>query len=340
MTQKDIKSNTFEYGEWTYKLENGRHIVDSPKEIPNSVFKYYYNNSNSKNAFLNQYLFSSHPYHLNDSMDCSDLLWDFSNLSEELYLKFYTQYGFDKLFGVNYDGEKANGFAQIKHLFYNKITNESGIISLTTEPLHTLMWAHYSSEKGFMIELDWHTVKDELKTLNPNLNNYAFFPIQYVTNLESVDFFLKNCSTPDVPFLYSVGIKRKDWSYENEWRLITYMHNYGVPSSVLSPLPEIPSQHERKLFYPIKAIKSITLGKQFFNSSNVEILVNPLTYKMKSSEDLDFINFLIEHFNDRIYFCGEYEVDKTFQRSSERVSFSKIDCNTVVMERYDEGFHQ
>lgn len=340
MTQKDIKPDTFAHGEWTYKLENGRHEVDSPKEIPNSVFKYYCNNSYSKNALLNQYLFCSHPYHLNDSMDCSDLLWDFSNLSEELYLKFYRQFGYDKILEVNYENEKSNGFGQIKHLFYNMITNGSGIISLTTEPLHTLMWAHYSSEKGFMIELDWQNVKDELKALNPNLNNYAFFPIQYVDNLESVDFFLKNFNTPDVPFLYSVGIKRKDWEYENEWRLITYMHGYGIPNSVFSPLPDIPSVQERKLFYPLKAIKSIALGKQFFNNSNIETLIDPLTYKMKTGEDLDFMNFLIENFNDRIFFCGEYEVEKAFKRSTERVSFSKVDSNTIIMERHGEGLHQ
>lgn len=340
MKSEELKVNTFKYGEWTYKLENGNHEVESPKEIPKSVFKYYGNNSNSRNALINQYLFCSHPYHLNDSMDSSNLLWDFSKLSEPLYLKFYTQYGFDKHFEVDYEKEKTNGFGQIKQLFYDMITNGSGIISLTTQPLHTLMWAHYSTEKGFMIELDWELVKDQLPVLNDKINNYVFFPIQYVKNLESVDFFLSNCKSPDVPFLYSVGIKRSDWNYENEWRFITYAHGYGVPNSVLSPLPNIPSTQERKVYYPLDAIKSITLGKQFFNGSNVEELIDPFTYKMKISEDLEFIDFLIMNFNDKIYFCGEYEEEKAFKRSSERVSFTKVGVNTIIMKRHGEGVHQ
>lgn len=243
-----ITPNTFKYGDWTYKLENGNHQVESLKEIPKSVFKYYSNNDNSIDAILNQYLFCSHPYHLNDSMDCSNLLWDFSTLTEPLFHKFYEQYELKDEFDVNYEKEKKGGFIQIKALFYNLITNHAGIISLTTEPLHTLMWAHYSSEKGFMIELDWKIIKDNLKNKNPKLNNYVFFPIQYVDNLESIDFFSANFKSADVPFLYSVGVKRKDWRYENEWRLISYANGYGIPNSVISPFPNVPSQQDRKLW--------------------------------------------------------------------------------------------
>ncbi|WP_144219303.1 MULTISPECIES: DUF2971 domain-containing protein [Flavobacterium] len=335
----NLKPNSFKYGEWLYKLENGNHEVESPKETPKSVFKYYANNTNGKNAVTNQYLFCSHPYHLNDSMDSSNLLWDFSKLSEPLFLKFYNQYNFNNHFEVNYEEEKKNGFIQIKQLFYDMITNGSGIISLTTEPLHTLMWSHYATEKGFMIELDWETIKDELPALNENINNYAFFPIQYVENLESIDFFLSNCNSPDVPFLYSIGVKRQDWNYENEWRLVTYANGYGVPDSLLSPLPDIPSSQERKVFYPLGAIKSITLGKQFFNGLNVEQHIAPLTFKMKDSEDLKFVNFLIEKLGDKIFLCGEYEEAKAFKRSSERISLTKINDKTILIERHNEGFH-
>ncbi|MDQ0594576.1 hypothetical protein QFZ37_002945 [Chryseobacterium ginsenosidimutans] len=331
----DVKLNSFKYGDWVYKLENGNHEVEAPKEAPKSVFKYYSNNLNSRNALINQYLFCSHPYHLNDSMDSTDLLWDFSNLSEALYLKFYDQYDFENSIEINYLKEKENGFKQIKHLFYNMITNCTGIISLTTQPLHTLMWAHYSTEKGFMIELDWEVVKNNLPILNDEITNYVFFPIQYVENLESIDFFLNNCKSPDVPFLYSIGVKRNDWRYEDEWRFVTYSQGYGIPNSLLSPFDNIQGIVERKVYYPKDAIKSITLGKQFFNGENVEELIDSLTYKIKNStDDLEFINFLIENFNDRIYLCGEYEKAKKFTRSSERISFKKIDNQTINIERH------
>ncbi len=336
----DDETDTYKYGDWVYKLVNQNHTVDYPKEVPKSVFKYYSLNENSINAILNQYLFCSHPYNLNDSMDCSTLLWDFSTLSEPLFLKFYEQYGLDDEFEIDYEKDKQTGFAQIKELFFNFITNHAGIISLSTQPLHTLMWAHYSSEKGFMIELDWEIVKDNLKKENPNINNYVFFPVQYVDNLESIDFFGANFRSADVPFLYSVGVKRKDWKYEDEWRLISYAKGYGIPTSIISPFPNVPSQQERHVYYPIDAIKSITLGKQFFNGKNVEKLLEPMTFQMKDVQEVQLIDFMIDKFSDKIYLCGEYENEKTFKRSSERVNIIKKENNIFTVVRMNEGFHQ
>lgn len=336
----DNDTNTYKYGEWTYKLVNQNHTVEHPKQQPKSVFKYYSVSENSISAILNQYLFCSHPYNLNDSMDCSTLLWDFSTLTEPLFLKFYEQYGLSEEFEVDYEKDKNNGFTQIKELFFNFITNHAGIISLTPQPLHTLMWAHYSSEKGFMVELDWEIVKDNLKKENPNLNNYVFFPVQYVENLESIDFFGANFRSADVPFLYSVGVKRNDWAYEDEWRLISYAKGYGIPTSIISPFPNVPGQQERKVHYPIEAIKSITLGKQFFNGKNVEKLLKPMTFQMKDVQELKLIDFMIEHFPDKIFLCGEYETERTFKRSSERVNIIKKDNNIFTVIRMNEGFHQ
>ncbi|HLW41249.1 MAG TPA: DUF2971 domain-containing protein [Flavobacterium sp.] len=336
----DEETNTYKYGEWIYKLVNQNHAVEHPKKQPKSVFKYYSISENSISAILNQYLYCSHPYNLNDSMDCSTLLWDFSTLSKPLFLKFYEQYGLTEEFEIDYEKDKKNGFAQIKELFFNFITNHAGIISLSTQPLHTLMWAHYSSEKGFMIELDWEIIKNNLKKENPKLNNYIFFPVQYVENLESIDFFGVNFRSADVPFLYSVGVKRNDWAYEGEWRLITYSTGYGTPTSIISPFPNVPSQQERRVQYPIEAIKSITLGKQFFNGRNVEKLLEPMTFQMKDVQELKLIEFMIENLPEKIFLCGEYETEKSFKRSSERVNIIKKDKNIFTVVRMNEGFHQ
>lgn len=332
--------NIYPYKEWTYKFDDGNHKVESPMELPSRVYKYYPNNCYSRDAVRNQYLFCSHPYHLNDSMDCSALLWDFSNLSRGLFEKFFKDYGFNECFEMDYEKDKANGFEEIKHLLFDLISNECGIISLTTEPLQTLMWAHYSSEKGFMIELDWEEVKNSLRVKNSGLNNYVFFPIQYVTELESIDFFNQDFGSPDVPFLYSTGVKRDEWKYENEWRLIPYSNNYGVPNSLLSPIPNIQGKQERKLNYPLNAIRSVTLGKQFFNGSNVEVVISSLTYKMNIGQDLEFLNFLFECLNDKLYLCGEYESGKKFSRSAEKIVLEKIDGVTFKIVPQNEGFFQ
>ncbi|MDX1718820.1 MAG: DUF2971 domain-containing protein [Salegentibacter mishustinae] len=331
--------DSFKYGDWNYKLENGNHEVDSPLEKTDSVFKYYRNTYYSQDAIKNQYLFCSHPYHLNDSMDCSELLWDFSNLSKGLYDKFYKQYEFEDHFEVDFEKEQKNGFQQIKFLFFNLITNNLGIISLTTEPLHTLMWAHYSTEKGFMVELDRKKLFDNLKENNNEINNYAFFPIQYVERLESIDFFSEDFGSPDVPFLYSAGIKVNDWCYENEWRFITYSKNYGIPNSILSPLPSVEGSNDRKVYYPKEAIKSITLGKQFFNGNNVEEILDSLVFKLKPGDDLDFVNYIIENLSDKIFWCGEYEKERNFRRSAERIEFEKLENNIFKVIRQKEGFY-
>lgn len=333
-------TNVYKYGDWSYKLVEGNHEVNYPKPIPRSVYKYYNLNGRSIDAVVNRYLFCSHPYHLNDSMDCSTLLWDFSTLTEPLFLKFYEQYDLVDKYEVDFEKDKENNFSQIKELFFHLITNHAGIISLTTEPLHTLMWAHYSSEKGFMIELDWEILRNNLKKENPNLNNYVFFPIQYVDNLESINFFDDNFRSADVPFLYSLGIKRQDWMYENEWRLVTYSTDYGIPSSIIAPYPNIIGKQDRKIFYPIEAIKSITLGKHFFHGGNVEELLEPMTFKMKEVEELKLLDFLIDNFSDKVYLCGEYESNKSFKRSSERVSIVKKENNIFTIIRMNEGLHQ
>ncbi|WP_027075839.1 DUF2971 domain-containing protein [Maribacter antarcticus] len=330
----------YKYGDRTYKLTNGNYDVELPAEIkqPESVFKYYGKTDYSIDAIIKNYLFCSHPYHLNDSIDSSSLLWDFTNLSKEVFEKFYKQYGFDKVMVIDYEKEKGNGFVTIKQKFFEMASKNAGVISLTNNSLQTLMWAHYSTENGFMIELDWKEIKNNLKGLNPKLNNYAFFPVQYVDKLESIDFFGNGFNSPDIPYLYSTAVKRKDWSYEDEWRLMTFTLDYGVPNSIKGPFQDIPSHHDRKLFYPKEAIKSIVLGKHFFNSSNLKKVIDDKTYQLKTNSDLDFINFLIDNYNDRIYFCGEYQNGTEFKRSAEKVHFKKVDWNTIQMIREDKVY--
>lgn len=327
----------YNFGGFTYELdENGNYNVNSPYEEPTSLFKYYPNNEYSKDAINNQYLFCSHPYHLNDSMDSSNLLWDFSNITEEIYNSFYSRYDIYEKIGFSQD--EAQGFKSISQHLLDITSNNTGIISLTTEPLHTLMWAHYASEKGYMIELDYKEIKDNLTRLNPTLKNYVFFPIQYVENLEKINLFQRGFTSPDVPFLYSVGIKRKDWTYENEWRFMPFADNYGIPHSIIKPQEDTIGDIDRKLYYPKNAIKSITLGKHFFNGENVLEIIDSNTFKLK--QDLEFINFIFENFNEKIYLCGEFENDKTFKRSAEKIELNKINDDTFRIIPLGEVFYQ
>ncbi|MFA5296651.1 MAG: DUF2971 domain-containing protein [Lutibacter sp.] len=331
--------NQYKYGKFTYQLdENNNYKVTSPIPEPETVYKYYSNSKFSKEAITEQYLFCSHPYHLNDSMDTSNLLWDLTNITKKIYNAFFKKTGLDKIIEISFEKDKKENFNLLRIHLFNFVTKGAGIISLTTEPLHTLMWSHYATEKGFMVELDYKEIKNGLGKYNKSLKNYAFLPIQYVEELESIDCFQEGFNSPDIPFLYSIGIKRKDWNYENEWRLIPFENNYGIPHSLILPQNDLKGDSERKLHYPKNAIKCIVLGKHFFNGKNIEQVIDNHIFKLK--EDFDFINYLFENFNDRIFLCGEYEKEKKFARSAEQIEFEKIDSTTFKITREKDGFYQ
>ena len=325
---ENSEKNIYKYGDWTYKLHFSNHLVEFPKELPKSVFKYYNNNEHSKDALLKQYLFCSHPYHLNDSMDCTNLLWDFSKISKKIYDRFIDYY-VDSDFvqkKISFEEDLRNNFEFIKTAFWNIVTNKSGIISLSENPLHSLMWSHYASEKGFMVEFDRAGLIDNFKKKNPEMTNYVFMPVQYVDKLEQIDFFSKDFNTPDIPFLYSINIKKSDWKYEDEWRLVSYSQGYGIPNSILIPGKDYDGKVERKFFYEKEKIESFTLGKYFFNGSNLIDFKCPNLYVLKQLE-VEFINFIYENFNDKLYISDELEKEKQFLRNRIQIRLNKLDEN-------------
>lgn len=334
-----IKDCSYSFNGFTYSLTNGNFKIESDKNEPNSIFKYYSNTVYNQNALINRYLFLSHPYHLNDSMDCSDLLLDFKNITKEIYLKFYQQYGFTtKHPEVDYDRrfyeDEANNFEEIKLQFWHLFSNGMGVISFTEIPLHILMWSHYATEKGFMVEFDKSEIINNLKKFNDRIRNYVFGPINYCPSIEPIDVFSELFKdSPDLPMLYSMNVKRDAWDYEKEWRLIGFYESLGVPNSLIFPFKDKNGKTERKLYYPSDAVKLIILGKWFLNGSNTEKIIDKGVFELKSSSDLDFIDFIYKNYNDRLAISGEYEKDKKFFRSAEQIEFEKLDCKTFKIKK-------
>ncbi|WP_452231670.1 DUF2971 domain-containing protein [Lacinutrix sp. MEBiC02595] len=323
--EKDI----YKYGDWIYKLEDNNHKVEFLKKLPDSVYKYYNNNENSKDALLNQYLFCSHPFHLNDSMDSSDLLWDFSKITKKIFKSFFDYYKNNPFIQeeVSFEDDEKNSFNYIKSSFWKIVTDKSGIISLSENPLHTLMWSHYATEKGYMIEFDRQKLIERFKKNNPDMRNYVFMPIQYVNKLEKINFFSENFKTPDIPFLYSINIKKNDWEYENEWRFVCYSESYGVPNSILTHEKDHIGLLDRKFYYDKGIIKSFTLGKYFFNGSNIIDFKYPDTYTLKNDSDIEFVNYIFNNLNDNLYLSNELETDKKFSRNRLKIKLIKHNEN-------------
>ena len=254
-----------------YKFLNERFEVGHLLSNPDKIFKYYSNSKYNIDAFINNYFYLSHPFDFNDAMDSHSLLWDFKNLTEKQYSDFYRRYNLSaKEITKKYLIDKANGFSLITTDYWIENSNDVGIVSLTNNPLNILMWAHYAGETGFMVEYDKDNIINEIKSKNlKTLNNYVFYPINYVTALKRIQM-PGTYKTADVPFLYSFGTKLKPWDYEEEWRLICFMNNMGIPhSKVSSNRNDNIGNTNRHLYYSSKSIEKIILGMYFINKSFV-----------------------------------------------------------------------
>jgi len=95
-----------------------------------------------------------------------------------------------------------------------RFRDNTGICSLSTDPLNALMWAHYAKEHtGFVVEIKTRLncgSPDELQYLSPQKVDYKFDrPVFDPISVGSSDAYKGVVLT-----------KPKAWSYENEWRVV------------------------------------------------------------------------------------------------------------------------
>lgn len=347
-TYKDFKYKIDALGNWSI-LKNGQ-------VNPVSLYKYYPNNDNSKDAFIKNYFFLSHPYHLNDSLDSSELLIDCSELSLEVYKSFYRNViqdnRDDSILEEEYNEDKKYDFSELRKEFWLLSSSQFGILSLADTPLNVLMWSHYSQESGFMIEIDRELlIENELKVPSPNsknnwLINHSFAPVNYVEKLEPIPLFVKSkWSNPAIPFMYLTNVKRECWKYESEWRLICFAeepYRFNIPFSLKELNPDFKGNIERKLYYSPEIIKSIVLGENFLNSKNVLEEVecgdpSSKIFKMKSGSDQDFIEHLECIYSDRIYQSGNHLNNGVPERGAVKLQVKKIECGTYRFTRDEKN---
>lgn len=328
----------YNYKDWWYALDNFNcHKVKHPLEHPKTVYKYYSNTKLNREAIINNYLFSSHPYHLNDPMDFSSMLWDFSGMTEGRYNGFFEFHDLPK--EVSYSTDRNNNFNEIKTKFWEIHTDRSGIISLSKNELNTLMWAHYSSENGFCVEFNIDKLINEIVYYNKDIKNYVFMPVQYVENIDMIDFFAKEFPSPDIPLLYALNIKKADWKYEEEWRLVCYSESFGIPYSLVYPLQDNKGKTERKIYYGKDVVESIVLGQRFFNGKNIAEIKGENIYRIEDTDENPtnnkFINFIYENYNDKLFMCDNFDPRKSFKRSTIKVILEKLDENTfkIIKEK-------
>ena len=144
MTQK------FTYKNFTYELDekfNHKVTTEPETKVPEVFYKYYGANENSFSALQDLKFYCTHPYSFNDSVDSSELLLDFEDLTIERFKDFHERtlpvdelkkYDLDKLF----EEDKKVNFYKFRNFAYNYFSRNIGLISLTTMPFNILMWSH------------------------------------------------------------------------------------------------------------------------------------------------------------------------------------------------------
>lgn len=253
------------YQTWIYSyrknLESMFTVTTSTNiPIPQTLFKYYALSDNNIDAVTNFYLYASHPYQLNDPLDCSDKLLDFSSCSiddlKSLYSVLYQQF-------LNIYGEinalKAVASSHFTTLFFRKI----GIISLCNNGINPILWANYAKGNGFCVEFNHQKL---------SFAHCGPFPMHYVDSLSPV---IVNNNVGDAA-LIQTNVKLSCWSKEQEYRILAIspegldFATYET-GNVKSKTFNFGDEHNRKLRYPACAIKTIILAEKFINDSDTRI---------------------------------------------------------------------
>ncbi|MGL1958189.1 MAG: DUF2971 domain-containing protein [Colwellia sp.] len=107
-----------------------------------------------------------------------------------------------------------NTFTQKLNDFY-EYTDQLGVLSLSAEPMSTLMWAHYADcFTGCCIEIE---------VLENLIEGEICRPVNYIDSYP--EYFLENILSCDAERFVEIAlemqhIKAKCWNYEKEWRFI------------------------------------------------------------------------------------------------------------------------
>ena len=157
---------------------------------------------------------------------------------------------------------ELSGGLHIQDLVRRQLSQRFGIVSFASNPLHPLMWAHYTTDgSGFVIGYGLSYLEElvhehELEFLHP-VEYSAEPPI--LPNCDVINY--------DGVILFLLLTKSCDWKYEGEWRLIKSLRNTigtgkkddkGQPINLIS----IPNEAVVEVYYtertPNESVKAIS----------------------------------------------------------------------------------
>ncbi len=317
-------------------------------EKPQSVYKYYYPSKYNIDSLTNCEFFCSHPYQFNDLTDSNPLSYDYRNFQFDDFKGLYLTLGNITIDQIKkmYDEDKLNGFKTYRMHFYSILTQHLGIVCVSTNEMHNLMWGYYASDAGFKIKYNTQSLLESIKDLNKL--NYLFFPINYIENKLHVDV---NQYGPSIPMLVDISTKVKHWKHENEWRIVVSKNDMDVPSSLVTPhLKDHIGRDSRLIKFSPNTIEEIVFGMNFFNGRICNIIANvsPTENLMEINNEsfTSFLKFVSHELQDKCYMSGIftdienpiYEGASPIERSVEEVKIKHINNNIFSIQRINPGY--
>lgn len=291
---------------FTYKWDNqkGAEILHSCN-TPQTFYKYYALNEYSVDALVNLYIYASHPYQLNDLLDCHK---DIVVVDDPSTIKILLS-PIEKNARSIYD---ENGILEFANKTFKTImSSKLGVLSLASSCDNEVMWAHYAQNNGFCLEFD--------------VNEFPFkcwgpFPINYLDELPAYKTSEKGIQ---IPFLVQCFVKRNVWSYENEWRMLIQspeglnMRCYNEYGHLEEGLTQ-PFSYDRKFKYPVTALQSVRLAPHFFKNCSNQTIISPIEVHVTVENNtleykvLSFLHRLQTQYLLKVY-CSQVRLKETMR---------------------------
>jgi len=221
------------------------------KKEPQYLFKYLPLNEYTICCIEKSYFYLSSPNNFNDPFDCyREILGDKFIKEDDYY-----------------------------HFLFQKI----GIVSMTNNGRHVLMWAHYCNNEGI-------TLKFKTEYLKSLMTGVFYMNYQRrIPDLSKYDM--------DIRFIAALNIKSLKWRYESEWRLIKEKN--GLMKSDIPVYDNMASSSginllDRRQDFDLKQLLEVTLGFKFITKEIFTKKENKIQLKIENKLKIKLLDYLIQ----------------------------------------------
>jgi len=157
-----------------------------------------------------------------------------------------------------------------------------GVVSLASDPVNELMWAHYGLNSGVAIGYRSEAV-DEIDG-----KRFSYLPIGI-----AIEVNYENGASPmkkdfsDAP--HKMTTKRECWSYEDEWRIVQNLRDARPVSRGEKTYYALPAKRERIAHVVFGAnaekifIERLSTWLQSGDARVQKLLINPVTHELELS---------------------------------------------------------